>query len=827
MQRRSVGLGVRSTLFTRNHLAFACTAFAISFVGYKCDVVEGQASTTTSQEVCPAVADCMNDAVCSECLSALMSNVAEDEASQNFAVMRTAQENFFISLVGPTCFRNGTVVPFLSAAADEIFNLPCHSMGLNWPRLPVNDLCLSVEFNCALNPDCRQCLHGIYTSANKSGELRELSSPSCGAVGANGLFDLSVCNALQRCTFAKQQCADDATLNCPICLDLMRNGDVAGALERCSSSLADNSAVLLGNVAYFCMGNTDLTCNYFISQCGQDAACGNCLADIGGAQTSRDMAEGFLNSSSCMSTFTSNNPSSTQAHLLLYRVFLGCPLTVFTRCQEFTAMCLIRGGEACANCIAGSTSQQNDPSCEPLLNAYNVLDACLPCSTSVYESNRIVLATSIVGGVSILPCIVVILGIIAYGKDLMYIRSRIIMGLMISNIVYSIGNAIPVGMLDQTNIATCGQTSLSFNTIRFGRAWWFAGKYALVFFELFVLAVTTWALKCGLRKLGVFREAVLHATCTLAGVAAFLGFFVKSDQIESDGYNAATQAELLSGAFSHLGANDEVDDDYLPAVNAAQRFSTARNEYDTLVQQMLQVWIAFLGMSILLWFYLRWTFARLTKSWLLTLSEAEDQWNRDLWAPDQQGERQTKRRFLELTKESYEELFRPLEPFVAVFIVFGIPACFMATDYCQERSHGSAAGNSYSSVVAITVGKCDVVCELILSFRSIATVAVFFYSREHRNEIYHFRTMFRRLRARVKGWFQSSDSRHSSGVRFRDLLLEEVQMIPRLDDGDYTTCATVPYKLMDDEDAEGTGLTVAVTPRDKVVGPDDSTLNAY
>jgi len=232
MQRRSVGLGVRSTLFTRNYLAFACTAFAISFVGYKCDVVEGQASTTISQEACPAVAGCMNDTLCSECVSALMSNVAEDEA--NPFISPSTQKDFFMSLVGPTCFRNGTIVPLLSAAADEIFNLPCHSMGLNWPRLPVNDLCLSVEFNCALNPDCRQCLQGIYTSENKSGEL---SSPSCGALGVNGLFDLSVC-ALQTCTLAKQECADDATLNCPVCLDLMRNGDVASALQRCSSSLA-------------------------------------------------------------------------------------------------------------------------------------------------------------------------------------------------------------------------------------------------------------------------------------------------------------------------------------------------------------------------------------------------------------------------------------------------------------------------------------------------------------------------------------------------------------------------------------------------------------
>jgi hypothetical protein len=241
---------------------------------------------------------------------------------------------------------------------------------------------------------------------------------------------------------------------------------------------------------------------------------------------------------------------------------------------------------------------------------------------------------------------------------------------------------------------------------------------------------------------------------------------------------------------------------------AGQRFTTARNKYDTLVQRMLQVWTAFLVLCILLWFFLRYTFARLTKRWLVTLSEAEEQWDRDLCASDLQGVRKTKRRFLELTKEIYDELFRPLEPFVAVFIVFGVPACVMATEYCNDHSQASTdETNGF-----INVGKCDVVCELILSFRSLATVAVYFYSREHRNEVYHVRTLWRRLRARVAGWFQSSDQRYSTGVRFRGLMLEEVKMIPRRDEdeddihacdvnGDgSTTGATVPYKLMDDEE---------------------------
>jgi hypothetical protein len=164
----------------------------------------------------------------------------------------------------------------------------------------------------------------------------------------------------------------------------------------------------------------------------------------------------------------------------------------------------------------------------------------------------------------------VILVIIAYGKDLMYHRSRIIIGLMISNILYSVGNAIPVAIL-QSSVDKCGETSLSFNMIRFGRAWWFAGKYALVFFELFILGVTAWSLKYGLHKLGVFRETFLHAFCAMAGVGAFVGVFVKSSEIESNGYNAATQTAIQSGEFTYLGTNDDLDDDRLLASADAAR----------------------------------------------------------------------------------------------------------------------------------------------------------------------------------------------------------------------------------------------------------------
>jgi hypothetical protein len=812
MKRRRLQWPPLSIIGIHAHFAFVAVVIVVMSM---CGDADGQTNTTTtmatttsfsthtpSAGVCPAVTACLNDTMCAKCLRALGSSINGDEATKIQSNMRSAQTQFFFDLIGPTCSSNGTVMPLVEAAGHEINSRPCHAMGLT---APVNDPCLPIEFDCSLNPQCRQCLLGIFTNDNKTSAL---SSPSCSTlVGtAVSLQNLSEnCFAFPKCTFAKQECANDATLKCTNCLNMVRNGDVTDAVQECSPTTT--SYILLDKVATNCLNANALACNYHKARCDQNAACVSCLTDVGGAHTKEAMARLFLDSSNCMSLLGSS-PTSVHANQMLDNVFSSCPTPEVTVCQFYTFQCILQSGVQCATCLADSVSQQNKSRCEPLVNRYTIDAACEPCSSSVFENNRIVLATSVVGGVSTLPCLLVIVAIVAYGKDQMYIRARIIIGLMLSNIVYSIGNAIPVAML-QTNVNTCGLSALSFNTIRFGRAWWFAGKYTLVFFEIFILGVALWALKRGIHTLGVRRETLLHTTCAVAGISTFVGFFVKSGEIESGGYNSETQAQFNSNEYSHISTTDDLDDD-APYLSAGKRFTTARNKYDTLVQRMLQVWIAFLVLCILLWFYLRYTFARLTKRWHDTLSEAEEQWDRDLCASDLQGVRKTKRRFLELTKEIYDELFRPLEPFVAVFIVFGVPAFLMATDFCNERSQVSTWLDGPAPI--ITVGKCDVVCELVLSFRSIATVAVYFCTREHRTEIYHIRTLWRRLHARVTGWFQSSDQRNSSGVRFRGLMLEQVKMIPRRgeDEGDIhagdvdgdgnTTGATVPYKLMDDDE---------------------------
>jgi hypothetical protein len=139
---------------------------------------------------------------------------------------------------------------------------------------------------------------------------------------------------------------------------------------------------------------------------------------------------------------------------------------------------------------------------------------------------------------------------------------------------------------------------------------------------------------------------------------------------------------------------------------------------------MLQIWTGLLAVAISLWLYLRRAFVRLTIRWRKALADAVVEWDRDLWAPEDQSKRDEKQRLLTLVKEGYvtvcflslkvcshqigiahdgmvgrdadavhfgphhncmevryEEIATPLEPFVAVFVVWAIPAIVMATGY--------------------------------------------------------------------------------------------------------------------------------------------------
>jgi len=90
-------------------------------------------------------------------------------------------------------------------------------------------------------------------------------------------------------------------------------------------------------------------------------------------------------------------------------------------------------------------------------------------------------------------------------------------------------------------------------------------------------------------------------------------------------------------------------------------------------------------------------------------------------------------------------------------VVFAAPAFVMSTRFCQQSSGasagkgGNAASGFGSDSANFIYGTCDVWCEFILAFPSLASVEVYLASRERFAELVGVRTTLRKLCTRVLG----------------------------------------------------------------------------
>lgn len=241
-----------------------------------------------------------------------------------------------------------------------------------------------------------------------------------------------------------------------------------------------------------------------------------------------------------------------------------------------------------------------------------------------------------------------------------------------------------------------------------------------------ILGASTLALLRGATSFSMRSEAVAHLGCVLGGTAAFAWFYVRCAEINAGGYDTGSQAEAQTDAYNHLGLDDDADDDN-PTSPAAERFDAGRADYDGLQQQMLQAWTALLGIAIAMWLFLRsasppcifasllfpkashltcmrngfprhvsfthpnirWAHGRVLRQWRdqqhqFVLLEAQD-----AWATTRQTEWRGMHKLLELQKAAFIGVARPLEPYVVVFLIFGIPSIVMATDFCQVCAYNS------------------------------------------------------------------------------------------------------------------------------------------
>eukprot|EP00041_Stephanoeca_diplocostata_P033795 m.1125188 g.1125188 ORF g.1125188 m.1125188 type:complete len:249 (+) comp24408_c0_seq42:1406-2152(+) len=97
--------------------------------------------------------------------------------------------------------------------------------------------------------------------------------------------------------------------------------------------------------------------------------------------------------------------------------------------------------------------------------------------------------------------------------------------------------------------------------------------------------------------------------------------------------------------------------------------------------------------------------------------------------------------------KGYAEIMKPLEPFFVLFLVFVVPPIIMSTHYCIEITATDSA--EY----------CQVPCELALSVRTIATVAVYFTMREERQRLWSTSVWIPTVLSRIRSFMCCVETR--------------------------------------------------------------------
>ena len=173
------------------------------------------------------------------------------------------------------------------------------------------------------------------------------------------------------------------------------------------------------------------------------------------------------------------------------------------------------------------------------------------------------------------------------------------------------------------------------------------------------------------------------------------------------------------------------------------------------------------GLVLALWLWQRAVLHRLLAQW----DAARDKAEREVEEVFNSGQRalllNTKRALLHTAKDGFDEIARPLEPYIAVFVAFSVPVIVTATTPCEAQTSRH-----------LTVG-CQHICQMLLALRPLATAAVFFADGECRRQLLGGAELARRVGLRLRNfaaWVVGRRETTGGGDRVRfNPELEQVQ----------------------------------------------------
>eukprot|EP00041_Stephanoeca_diplocostata_P022690 m.543638 g.543638 ORF g.543638 m.543638 type:complete len:398 (-) comp22130_c0_seq9:3815-5008(-) len=349
------------------------------------------------------------------------------------------------------------------------------------------------------------------------------------------------------------------------------------------------------------------------------------------------------------------------------------------------------------------------------------------CDTRHYRvANNIQLATSVLGGMSIVACLCVVAVILGYAKDKRYLQDRIVLGLMMANIIFSVGSAVPTWYVDLTSCAHL----VAIGNDGWQRGLWFGGKYAMVFYEILIVAVSVHALKVGKSTISRRLEVFAHCTCWLIGLGVFLAWFMESKPL------VAKYVEVLQPFSTYYDehANGNLTKDEITHLERLRAHTAHYDDgvYRTLLMMFLRVWLAPFFLLILLWLTSRYLYTRTVQYGRREIVEHDRDWSQHGCIDPDLPEVIVRRRLLEIRCDAYKEIVRPLDPYVLVFLIFVIPVIVISSEECVH-------GND---------GLCQPSCEMVLSLRSLATACAFFGDHTNRKRLTQCKLLLAKIATR-------------------------------------------------------------------------------
>ena len=373
--------------------------------------------------------ECFMNPDCQRCVSALYGQLpVKKDTGFKRDVLNSSDCKVAVRIYAPPPFANSDVIvkhcsllSSLSSSKSLLVNLPMKSNACGSFRASRST---SAHLTCTLarNVHPRLCVykHTRPQVASNSTLLDRVLS-----------YD---CRGNLECTVMKYRCS--SMPDCDTCWTMLRDGDGALAARHCPSG-SSPSGRILDQLMHVCAVSQPLVCSFAQERCNIFTPCVNCSTMLDSVDQLSTMAlTNALVTPSCVAALNFANQSSRTWAFTMYTFDQSC--SEISACRAAVVAYVHNYGEKGISCLNGSMHPIDPVFCTTLHppSEYGIDAMCQACPDSVHTINSVVRATQVVGGASVVTCLLLVATMFASGRDRESMRDRILIGLMLTNTMY-------------------------------------------------------------------------------------------------------------------------------------------------------------------------------------------------------------------------------------------------------------------------------------------------------------------------------------------------------------------------------------------------------